>query len=380
MRAMKTTNKLLLASRIIVGLTFIFSGFVKAVDPMGTMIKVTDYFIAFNAQGLQPIAIVVAFILCCYELPLGVSILLGAKGKLMAKLLLIIMTPFLFLTLYLAIKNPVTDCGCFGDALILTNWQTFYKNVVLMIFTLIIFYKRSEIAFLWKQKWEWTSVALSTLFVILFSVYSYSYLPIMDFRPYKIGNDIQQKMIIPDGETGDIYESVLIYKDKSTGKEVEFNADNIPMDDNLEFLQVSTKLKKKGYTPPIQGFKISDSNEMDVSEKFLNQTGYRLVIVYHKLLPEKSNYQKEINQLVNDIIKEGNLEVWALTSSLKEDIRQYVKQNHVPYSFYNSDIIMLETMIRSNPGLILFKDNVVIKKWPFRKIPDYEKLSSYLYK
>ncbi|MFC2113722.1 BT_3928 family protein [Bacteroidota bacterium] len=376
---MRPTNKLLLSSRIIVGITFIFSGFVKAVDPMGTVIKVTDYFIAFNMQGLEPVAVVVAFILCCYELPLGVAVLLGARGKLMSKLLLLIMSPFLIITLYLAIKNPVTDCGCFGDALILTNWQTFYKNVILMILTLIIFSKRKEIVFLFKEKWEWMTVILSLVFILVISIYSYSYLPIMDFRPYKVGNNIQEKMVIPEGKTGDVYETILIYKDNKTGETKEFDADNIPMDENLEFVEVFNKLKKKGYTPPIQGFKISDSNEVDVSDKFLSQGGYRLVIIHHKLKEGNENVQEKLNQLVNKITAEGNIQVWAITSSLKEDIDQYTKLNHVPYSLYSSDIIMLETMIRSNPGLLLFKDNVVIKKWSFRRIPSYEKLGEYLY-
>jgi uncharacterized membrane protein YphA (DoxX/SURF4 family) len=377
---MKVNSKLVLISRIIVGLTFIFSGFVKAVDPVGTMIKVTDYFIAFNLQALQPAALILAFVLCCYEFPLGVAILFGARGRLMAWLLLIAMLPFTILTFYLAIENPVSDCGCFGDAIIMTNWQTFYKNVVLMIFTIIIFIGRKKIQPFIKGFWDWGSVIVSTILIVVISVYCYYYLPIIDFRAYKEGNDIKELMTIPPGETGDVYETVLIYENKETGELKEFDLENIPMDDAVwEWRETGNKLIKKGYPIKIKDFKLSDSLGMDVTEAFLSEKGYRLFIVQHKLSKENPKAQKKLNSLVENVIKDGGIKVWAVTSSLGEEIEAYSEKYQLPYDMYSADIVLLETIIRSNPGLVLFKDNVVVKKWPAKRIPNYEKLNDMLY-
>ncbi|MBL6963850.1 MAG: DoxX family protein [Bacteroidetes bacterium] len=377
---MKNNNNILLISRLIVGIAFVFSGFVKAVDPMGTMIKVTDYFIAFHMEGFESIALILAFILCCYEFPLGVALLLGARGKLMAWLLLMTMIPFSLLTLYLAIENPVSDCGCFGDAIIMTNWQTFYKNVVLMIFTLIIFIKREQIKPLFKGFWDWGTLIISTLLIVAMSIYCFTYLPIIDFRPYKVGNDIKELMSIPEGERGDEYESVLIYENKETGEKKEFDMDNIPIDNsNWEWRETSNKLIRKGYPIKIKDFKLSDSMGNDISEIFLNETGYRLLIIHHKLSEHNQKAQRKLNELVNEVLKDGDIGVWAVTSSLDEEVKKYSHENNVPYVMSSTDIVLLETMIRSNPGLILFKDNVVVKKWPGRHIPDYKKINKLLY-
>ena len=377
---MKINSKLLLVSRIIVGLTFIFSGFVKAVDPSGWMIKLTEYFIAFNIEGLQPAAVVLTFILCCYEVPLGVGILFGLRGKLMSWLLLLTMLPFTILTFYLAISNPVSDCGCFGDAIILTNWETFYKNVVLMGFTIIIFISRKNIKPIFKGFWDWGLVIISTLLIVVMSVYCYAYLPILDFRAYKVGNDVKELMTIPEGKTGDILKTVLVYTDLTTGELKEFDASNLPMDENLEYLETKpNELVKKGYDPPTKSFKLDDSTGVEVTDLFLNENGYRLLIVHHKLESEGSKAQKKLNELVNNILKDGDVGVWAVTSALNEDVKTYINKYEVPYFMHSADIVLLETIIRSNPGLLLFKDNVIIKKWPSKKIPSYEKLNSLLY-
>ncbi|MEA3496394.1 MAG: DoxX family protein [Bacteroidota bacterium] len=377
---MKINDKLLWVSRIFIGIVFIFSGFVKAVDPMGTQIKITDYFIAFNAEFLIPFSMVGAFILCSYELPLGVAILFGSRSKLMSKLLLILMIPFTLLTLYLAIENPVSDCGCFGDAIILTNWQTFYKNIIIMVFAVFIYLGREKIKTLFEFPGQWSTIILSTLFTLAIGFYSIANLPIMDFRPYKVGNNIQKLMTIPDDKQGDIYETTLVYKNKQNGKEKDFSTDNIPSDGNWQWVETKNVLVKKGYTPPIHDFKINDEDGNDLTEEFLNQRGYRLLIVYTKIEKANTDAQQKLNELVADLNEENEVKVWALTSSLTKEIDKYSEKYDVKYPINNADLVTLETIIRSNPGLVLFKENTVVKKWPARRIPDIKELNSLLYK
>lgn len=375
---MKTGRIILKISQIIIGLTFIFSGFVKAVDPMGTMIKVDEYLIAFNMEWLKSISVVLAVLLCSYEFPLGVSILLGLKGRLMSWLLLLIMSFFTVLTFYLAIENPVSDCGCFGDAIKLTNWETFYKNIFLMIPTLIIFFKKNQIRPFLRAEWFFTFASL--LAIILLCIFSLMYLPPIDFLPFKKGTDITEKMTIPPGKHGPVYETVLIYKNSETGKIQEFDIDNIPMDEKWQWQETRNKLVKKGYVPPIKDFIFTDSSGQNMAEKFLQQNGYKLLVIYHEIGEQDPNNQKKINELCKQINHDGNVTIYGITSTSNQLLGNFFKKWNPPYPIYHADIVLLEMMIRSNPGLILFKDNVIIAKWPWRKVPDWEKFSKTLYK
>lgn len=375
---MKTTKLILIISQIIIGLTFIFSGFVKAVDPMGTMIKVNEYLIAFNMLWLKKLSLYLAILLCSYEFPLGIAVLLGLKGRLMSKLLLLIMGFFTILTFYLAIKNPVSDCGCFGDAIKLTNWQTFYKNVFLMIPTLIIFFKRNEIRPFINR--EWLTIAFSFLAVVFLCIYAYLYLPPIDFLPFKKGTDIVEKMKMPPDKKGPEYETVLVYKNKETGKIHSFSIDNIPMDDKWEWQETKTRLVKKGYIPPIKDFIFNDSLGQDVTDKFLKQNGYKLLIIYHEIGKEDPLNQQNINELCDKILQDGNVTLYGLTSTSFNLLTDFTQKWKPVFPIYHADIVLLEMMIRSNPGLILFKDNVIIKKWSSRRIPDWDEFSKILYK
>jgi len=376
---MKINKNIVLISRVIVGLTFIFSGFVKAVDPIGSMIKIKDYLIAFNLPWMEPFALFFAIILCVYEFPLGIGILSGVKSQLMSWLVFPLMIFFTFLTLYLAIENPVSDCGCFGDAIKLTNWQTFYKNLILIPFVVIIFLNRSTITPLFKKPGEWATVLFGTLVILLICFYGVLYEPFLDFRAYKKGNDIEALMTLPEGVQGDVYETVLLFKDTKTGKIKEFDENNIPMDDQWQWLETKSELVKKGAEPKTKDFKLTDSTGADVTGQFLAQSGYKLLIVQHKLSHSNPKAQAKLNELFTKLQEDAFIKVYAATSSLTSEITEFSKKNQVPYSFFNADIVLLETIIRSNPGVILFKDNVVVQKWPFRKIPDFEKLSKIVF-
>jgi len=376
---MKIIRTLVIVSQIVIGLTFIFSGFVKAVDPMGTMIKIQEYFIAFNMDWLNSFSLIFAIILCSYEFPLGVAILLGSKGKPMSWLLLIIMAGFTVLTFILALTNPVSDCGCFGDAIKLSNWETFYKNLVLMFFTLILFIYRNKIIPFHKLFSNWGSVIVSSIFILFISIYCYMYLPIIDFLPFKKGNDIVEQMTIPEGKSGDVYETILVYKNKESGKTQEFDIDNIPMDDKWEWVETQNKIVKKGYKPPLTDFILSDSAGNESGQKFLNKSGYKLLVIYHSLDVKNLRNQEKINQLTKRLTEDGVVSVWGVTSSSAEYIKNFREKYNAVLPMYHADIVLLEMMIRSNPGLMLVKDSKVIMKWPSRKIPDYDQFNKILF-
>ena len=377
---MKIQKYLVLFSRIIVGLTFVFSGFVKAVDPVGSQIKIGEYLMVYGLEWLVPMALTTGIVLCAIEFIIGVSLLFGAKARLITTSALILMAFFTIQTLMSAIFNPVSDCGCFGDALKLTNWETFYKNVVLIIFALILFFSRKNIQPIFPKFPEWSVVAIGAFMILFVSINSYRFLPMIDFLPYRTGKDIKSQMIVPEGAAHDVYKTVLVYKNKKTKESKEFSDKNYPSDDSWDWIETKNELIKKGYVPPIHDFSISDMNGDDLTDKFLSEEGYRILIVQEQLKNSLPKGQKELNTLVSQLMKDKEIKVWALTSSVETEIKKYSKENEVPYPFYNTDQTTLKTIIRSNPGVLLLKNNLIIKKWPSRRIPEAKELYNFLYK
>jgi uncharacterized membrane protein YphA (DoxX/SURF4 family) len=242
-------------SRVFVGLVFIYSGFVKVVDPLGSAYKFGDYFVAMNLEFLGSLALTFAILMSVAELLIGIALLFNLLPKIASWAVLLFMGLFTPLTLWLAVANPVSDCGCFGDALILTNWETFFKNVVILVFVVIIFLQRRKFKPVYTTFWQWilgvafAGVSFWLTFYCLFN------LPVIDFRPYHIGANIQEGMVIPDEERNnvDVYESVFIYE--KNGEQKEFTTENLP-DSTWTFVDAEHKLVKEGYHPPIHDFTI----------------------------------------------------------------------------------------------------------------------------
>ena len=239
--------------RFLLGALFIFSGFVKAVDPLGFFYKIQDYLTAFGMISCFPsyAPLLVGIVLSAIEFSVGVFLFLGIRRKVasaLALLLMVVMTP---LTLYLALANPVSDCGCFGDAWILTNWQTFGKNVVLLVAAVSVFKWQDLLVRFITPKMEWMISMYTFLFVFALSFYCLENLPILDFRPYRIGANIKAGMEIPEGAKPSVFESRFILE--KGGKRQEFTLDNYP-DSTWTFVESRTILKEKGYEPPIHDF------------------------------------------------------------------------------------------------------------------------------
>ena len=240
------TGDLLVFSRIILGAVFIFSGFVKGVDPMGSAFKFSDYFLAFGMESLEPASLPLAFILSAAEFLIGISLFFNLKMRLGAWGILIFMTFFTPLTLILALTNPVTDCGCFGDAIVMTNWQTFIKNIILLPFVLIVFFMRKRQTVHFPDGYAWLGIILFASGFLAMEWYVYQHLPFMDFRPYSVGTNIPEKMSIPEGAEQDVYRTVLHYE--KNGEVREFNEENFPWQDTTwTFVDSEHVLVNKGY-------------------------------------------------------------------------------------------------------------------------------------
>ncbi len=264
-------------SRIILGIVFIFSGFVKAVDPLGSAYKFADYFSAFKLGFLEFSALPLGVFLAVFELVLGITLILGYRRKTVYWILMWFMSFFTLLTFVLALSNPVSDCGCFGDALILTNWETFLKNVILMVFVLILYLQRKQEVETGLRYREWMVIIIFFAGAACFSIWNYRHLPLLDFRPYDVGTVIQDEMEIPEGVPVDEYETTLIYKNKETGKSEEFSMENYPRDTLVwEFESSDSKLVNKGYEPPIHDFAIMDEYGDDLADEILNNRDYSL--------------------------------------------------------------------------------------------------------
>lgn len=369
-------------SRIILGITFIFSGFVKSIDPMGTTYKIQDYLNAFGLPELNKFALIFAIILCAGELCLGLYMFLGLYRKWTSWLLffvLLFMTP---LTLYLAIANPVKDCGCFGDALIITNWQTFFKNIILLTCSIITLVWHERITNFFTGKFYWFVGLYIVIFSIGLCMYNYYNEPIIDFRPYKIGNNIPKLMTV-DKDKAPIYENIFIYE--KDGVKKEFTETNYPWQDSTwVFVDRISKLIKEGDEPAIKDFEVtrlylspdksSVENEENLTTELLADTNYTFLMVAYSLTDMDETYLSRFED-VNNYAGEYGYKFYCLTSSPQETILRLEKNNITNFDFCSVDERTLKTMVRSNPGLILLKDGTIINKWASRNTPDEAQLN-----
>ncbi|RUT80048.1 BT_3928 family protein [Ancylomarina longa] len=362
--------------RILVGLVFTFSGFVKAVDPLGSTYKFSDYFYAFGMDAFVSVAFPLAIFLSTLEFVLGLSLLFNARKQIAYSLALLFMLFFTPLTLILAISNPVTDCGCFGDALVITNWQTFGKNIVILVFSLILFLgrKKEDTTYpIWQQN---LLVLFSILSVLWISIFSYRHLPIIDFRPYHIGANISESMVIPEGAPADQYRSIFKYQ--KNGKVKEFDETNYPWQDSTWTFVDATQIKiKDGYTPLIHDFSISNEQQGDITDQILHDNSYTFILIAKDLSKIKKDVLPKIEAL-SLFAMEKNIPFLALTASGSAEIESFKEKNNISFEFYNTDEIQLKTIIRSNPGLILIKQGTILNKWHYNDLPKPKNLNGDL--
>lgn len=348
---------------------FIFSGFVKAVDPLGSFYKIQDYLTAFGIISWFPayLPLLFAIVLSSAEFCVGVFLFFGVRRKIASTLALLLMGVMTPLTLYLALANPVSDCGCFGDAWVLTNWQTFGKNIVLLVAAIAVFRDRKLMFRFVTLKIEWMVSLYTLLFVFALSFYCLEYLPVLDFRPYKIGTNIKAGMEIPEGAKPSVFESRFVLE--KDGRRQEFTLDNYP-DSTWTFVKTRTVLKEKGYEPPIHDFSmISLGTGEDITDSVLSDKGYAFLLVAHRIEEADDSNIDLINEIY-DYSAEHGYGFYALTSSPDEEIGMWRERTGAEYPFCQMDDITLKTIIRSNPGLLLIKDGTILNKWSDNQLPD----------
>ena len=333
-------------ARLILAIVLILSGFVKAVDPLGTQYKIHDYLQAVElAQYVPDIATLsAAVLLSAVEFGLGICLLFAIRRRLVTLLTLILMLVMTPITLWLALANPISDCGCFGDAIVLTNWQTLGKNVVLLILAIIVRCWPLEMMRFISRTNQWIVINYSALFIVAVSGWSLYDLPYFDFRPYHVGTDLRAGWLkMMEGEESP-------YSD--------FFAERLP------------SVSENG------GNEQSEESE-DITEALLLRQGYTFLLVSPHLEQADDSQLDRINE-VHEYAQDYDYPFYCLTASGKQGIQQWKERTGAEYDFCQTDDIVLKTMIRSNPGMMLLKDGKVIRKWSHNRLPSEEVLTKQL--
>lgn len=362
-------------SRVFVGVLFIISGLIKANDTIGFSYKLEEYFEVFNMPIFIPYAVALAMFICIFEIISGVALLLGAFNKLNAWLLLLMIVFFTYLTGYSAITHLVTDCGCFGDAIKLKPVESFYKDLILLVLILFIFFGQKHLKPLMKFTLQNIALSVAFLVVTFFTFYTYMFLPVKDFLPYKVGNNIPEKMVCPPGSPIDSVVMMFIYE--KNGVKEEFDVNHIPNDTNYKFVDRIDKVVREGCKPPIHDFSLTNTDGLNYTDSLFANKGYKLVLVQKSVTEGRKGLEKQIALLADDCKKDGK-EFWALTATSAETLETYRHQNQLAFNYYTVDAVPLKSMVRSNPGLILMKGGVVIKKWSAYNFPTYDIVMRYM--
>lgn len=382
---------LLWFSRLFVGFLFVFSGLIKANDPMGFGYKLQEYFQVFGMSFLNDYSTLIAIGICALEVIFGALLLLGVASIKVSWGLLILIIFFTFLTFYSAFFDVVTSCGCFGDAIPLTPWESFIKDLILLAFILVLFRKRTAITPLFKS--SITSNVLTFLTVVLsfaFGIYTMLYMPVIDFLPYKVGNNIPKLMEIPEGVELDQYEIIYALKHKTTGEEKrvtdhEYINENIWEDENWVIEgEPESKLVKKGYQIPIPDLVISDSEGNDLTTEIIANPYFNFIVTsvdLTKLDTFDLLALDRINKTIRNLSTENNIRAVLLTSSSADDAKFISDQLDLVLEIFYVDAVPLKSMVRSNPGVMLMQNGFVIDKWSKISFPTEESLvNTYLSK
>lgn len=366
-------------SRILLGAVFIFSGFVKAIDPLGSAYKFQDYFLAFGVEWLYPAALPLAVLLSTLEFLIGASVILGIRLREAAWGGLLFMVFFTPLTLYIALANPVPDCGCFGDAIIISNWDTFYKNIFILAAAIVIFLYRERIKPLISKKGDLVLALGISVFIIGVSVYCLRNLPVIDFRPWKVGADVGE-LVMPTPEEAEVF---LVFEHNETGETREYPTNDYPWNDEewaatWDFAEQRRVVIEPYQEAAIEAFYIEDEFGEDLTHYYMTMPEPLLLVVAHDLY--KTN-QRAFKRRITPLAAKAEDNGWqliVLTGSTLHAVDEFRHNLQTPYPFYLSDEIELKTMVRSNPGLLLLQEGKILGKWAHRNIPSFEELEQLL--
>ena len=360
--------------RIIVALTFIFSGFVKAIDPIGLQYKLQDYLGAIGIPGFLPdwMLLIMAVLLAAVEFCMGIFLLFAIQRRLISKLIVVFMSIMTLITVWLVVANPVKDCGCFGDALHLTNTETLVKNIILLGCSIVIMRRPLAMFRFISESNQWIVINYTIVFIFVCSGLSLYYLPLFDFRPYRIGTNIPRGMEIPKDAEQPLFETTFIME--KGGQRKEFTLNDYP-DSTWKFIDSKTVQVKEGYIPPIHDFSVADRKTgKDLTDSVLRHKGYTFLLIAPYLERADDSNFGDIDQLY-EYAQTYNIPFYCLTASTAKAIQRWRDITGAEYPFCITDETTLKTIVRSNPGLLLLKDGTIINKWSHNQLPNGAKLS-----
>jgi len=365
----RTLKILVNIARVLLGLAFVFSGFAKALDPLGSTYKINDYLDAFGWVYLKDISFMLAVLLSATEFFLGMALLIGVYKRSISLLLFLFMLFITPLTLYIAIANPVTDCGCFGDALVLSNTVTFIKNLVLLAVAFFVYWQHERLIILYGTHTSRYTALWCFLFPLLLSVWSYRHLPLIDFLPYKVGNHLPTLMKIPAGAATDSVTTLFVYE--KNGVQKKFTLDKAPFADTTwKFVDREDVAVREGYRAPIHDFVLEHPELGDITTEVLSDPSYTFLFISNNLTDMNYSRLQEVMDAKSYAAKHG-YRFLGLTNSNPQIIEDWKYEYDEEMVFCSLDDRTLKTMMRSNPGLILLKDGTVYQKWCFREIPAF---------
>ncbi len=359
--------------RILLGIVFIFSSFVKGVDPLGTAYRVEDYLIAYGIDWLLPMALIIAFLLITAEFIIGAALLLKLHPRLAAWSVLLIMIFFTVVTYFDARYNLVPDCGCFGDAVKLSNWATFYKNIFLIVLAAVVFFMQKRMPVKTPGWLQSVLVFLIAGGFVWFVNYNYNHLPLVDFRDWRVGKDMRNS-----GEEN--IKTYVTYRNKETGEVKEFLSPDYPWNDTVwmkrwEF--VDQRTDESGVVRK-HGLFIEDAEGDDVTKSIIENPGFQLILTTYDLEHADSGGMIKASELFHSLADNENISFVLLSSSAEDVVEKYKEVYRIDYEVYFADDIELKAMIRSNPGMMLMHDGVVIKKWHYNDFPDGKELKKVM--
>ena len=354
-------------ARIVVGILFIISGFIKLSDPLGFSYKLQEYFSAdvLNMPFFEPYALIISVFVVVFEVVLGVFLIIGYKPKFTVWSLLAMIVFFTFLTFYSAYFDKVRDCGCFGYALKLTPWESFTKDVVLLVLVLILFFGKKHIKPVFGKLQTTVFALLSFILSLWFAYHVLMHLPLIDFRAYKIGNNITEGMSIPQDAPKPVIE--YSWKFNVNGEEKLITTNGSYPSVEGDFVGVETKVIEEGYQPPVVDFSI-ESEEEDLTEHYLNQENLIVVVSYSLEKIEQDGASKL--KALQDKAVENNYQIIGLTASGEASKQNFNKTYGLDLAWYLCDEKALKTVVRSNPGVLELDNGTIMQKVHWNDIED----------
>lgn len=366
----------LYVARTVVGLTFILSGFVKAIDPLGTQYKIQDYLAAIPPSLSLPdmLTLLMSVSLSMVEFTLGAFMLTAISRRVTARLTLLFMVVMTAVTVWIYIADPVKDCGCFGDALTLTNLETLLKNIVLLALAALVAWRPTHIGRLMSRSNQMLLGQMLMVTPVALSFWCLYDLPLIDFRPYHIGADIKAGMETPEGAEQPVFDTTFIME--KDGERREFTLDNYP-DSTWTFVDSKTVTVKEGYVPPIHDFSITAADGEDITDMVLGREGYTFLLISPDLDKADDQNFGDIDQIY-EFCQDNSIPFYCLTASTEKSQQHWQNITGAEYPFCMTDATTLKTMIRSNPGLMLLEKGVVRGKWSHNRLPETTELETML--